>query len=225
MRIAVVLLIIWSAALPVHANLLVNGGFESGSLSGWSAWSMDWGVECNTVQNADAGSGSYSLCTRIEPGEKGSFGVYQEVTVASGQTYKLSGLWKGCGQTTASWGVFLFNGPFALTQFESAPLETIAANLEAARDTWDLPPCNWDWQPISSAWYYDSVYGTGQKNGTLVATGTKMTLVLKMNGGFMLDTPIAGYWDDLSLAAVPEPASWVPLLLGIFGLWRMAKRH
>lgn len=225
MRIAVVLLLVISVALPVQANLLVNGGFESGNLSGWSAWSMGWGVERNTVQTTNAGSGSYSLCTLIGPGEKGSFGVYQEVSVTPGQTYKLSGLWKGSGKTTASWGVFLFNGPFALTQFESAPPETVAANLQAARDTWDLPPSSWDWQPISSAWYNDSVYGTGHRNGTLLAISNKMTLVLKMNGGFGLDTPVTGYWDDFSLSPVPEPASWVPLLLGVFGLWRMAKRH
>ena len=97
-----------SAAVSAQANLLANGGFESGP-AGWTEWSLDpttnWTTHefqhtyANTTDihvpsfYPSTGGASHSQKVLAE-GVHG--GLLQVVNVQAGQTYSVSGAWS-CG--------------------------------------------------------------------------------------------------------------------------------
>ena len=68
------------AALSARANLIQNGGFESGDLGPW--WVNAFAPHPVAVVNHDQHSGDYCLEMLSPPPQGGSSGVYQDVSVA-----------------------------------------------------------------------------------------------------------------------------------------------
>lgn len=102
------------------SNILVNGDFELGNLTGWSIWNSDWGgnpaIGSNYVggladvfihQPSDGGTpraafGSFSYrCGEIDGGG-GEGGIVQVVDVIPGETLLLSWIWGGGSQIKLS---------------------------------------------------------------------------------------------------------------------------
>jgi len=72
------------AATAASAELVVNGGFETGDTSGWSTFGQGWRIGTG----GDAHSGVYGLVNDVLVGDVDSYrGVYQTVPVTAGQDY------------------------------------------------------------------------------------------------------------------------------------------
>lgn len=188
------MLLICVPALPAFAqNLLANGNFETGTTANWTYWTASWGSgQQYGVQSAVKYEGTYALKEWFNSGGSGSFGVYQTVNVQAGKTYKVSGWWKGWYNTAISGNwieVLLIDGVFSVYQADDPTV--VKNNFLAAYDPMTKI---FDWEPISNAYYT----GPYIHDGMRTATGTKMTVVLKI-GGF--GTPI-GYFDAMTMELV-----------------------
>lgn len=197
--------------LPASANLVTNPGFETGNTSGWTTWAASWSSGYSaTAQKIYKYSGTYALKLGITG--IASFGVYQQVTVTPGASYKLNGMWKA---TTASFGwfeVLLIDGAFSIDEADKAGV--CNKNIIAGYDStlgWP-PPGAFGWEPFSASYRIP--------NGIRTATGNVMTVVLKM-GGNTASKPTS-YFDDVTLEHVPEPGSAIALSggIGLLGIFR-----
>jgi hypothetical protein len=154
-------------------------------------WRASWGsgeaAQTTTAYKVNGSRGLMLTCN------SSSFGVYQEVTVTPGKAYQMDGWWKGnyTAGTDAWYDSELIDGPFNYTTADIRP-----DDLPTKVCTYDLAKANWNWERMSSAYYTAPIC----KNGIRVATGTKMTVVLK-TGGF---SQPYGYYDDISLVEVPS---------------------
>lgn len=228
MKTMVFVLLALVIGLPAFGNLLINGGFETGDLTGWSIYAANDSVQHLNVQADSVKSGNYALNTQISSGVFGDFGVYQQVSVISGITYQINGYWAGTGNIYAWWHVFVFNGSFDVSQFADNPNhpEVIVSNVQASRDTWSSQSSQWEWESISNSWFNDQWYNTGVHTGQVVATGNMMTVVLRMGGGN--GAAVSAYWDDFSLdpiSTAPEPAPILALAVGLAGLVGLKRKR
>lgn len=84
---AAVLFVLFTTA--AHANLIVNGGFETGDFTGWtqSGWFIDTTNPHSGVYDASTGCGGAS-CTTV--GDPNSAFIAQTVATTVGTTYNLS---------------------------------------------------------------------------------------------------------------------------------------
>ena len=74
--------------VPPSSNLVIDGGFESGAISGWQSWNGS----TLAASNAQAHTGSYSLLASARPNEN-QFAVYNLTSlVQPGTTYQI-GAW------------------------------------------------------------------------------------------------------------------------------------
>ncbi len=185
------------AVVPVRADLLTNGDFETGDLTGWTFWRAGWGSGENVqVQAAEVGSGNYALNEWFVGGGSGSFGVYQEVPVTPGTPYRVTGQWKGEVSTGFNWfEVILIDGPFDLDAADNP--DQVWDNMVSAYH--ENAPTIFDWEPISNT-YTNGPYIV---DGVRTATSDTMTVVLKL-GGFGEPT---AWFDDVRMTAVPEPTA------------------
>ncbi|GMU19954.1 MAG: hypothetical protein AMXMBFR13_00560 [Phycisphaerae bacterium] len=99
---------------PASANLLVNGGFETGDLTGWTHYQDGWGGGVSSAVGGDGDAtlwnptdrtpeGNYSA--RVTDGNSGSGGIYQVVDTSAliGQTINLQGLVHTGRNTSSNW--------------------------------------------------------------------------------------------------------------------------
>ena len=86
---SMVLLIALSGAAGATTQVIVNGGFETGSLSSWTAAT---GTLAPTVSKTQVHSGTYSalLGKTAKPEVNGDSSVYQTITIPAGSTASLS---------------------------------------------------------------------------------------------------------------------------------------
>jgi uncharacterized protein (DUF362 family) len=201
-----------SVRLTAGPNLLANGDFEQGAAN-WTTWQApDWGDgETWNFANTEAGHLG-NQCLHLSSG-KASFGVYQEVAVEPGKTYKIDAYWKGrqLGPNgDHNWyEVLILDGPWNYGQADGNPND---------------PPFNNPSQPVFNEMYgYDShtysmtgdfgwewthdlndtLIDTMNRDGLRTATGNVMTVVLKA-GACCDNTGSSGWFDNISLAEVGD---------------------
>ena len=211
--ICLVAILMVMIAVPAAASLLNNGNFETGNTSSWTFWKAGWSIgEQVSVQSTDKYEGSYALKLAF-PSGYGSFGVYQQVAVVPGESYRISGYWKGTYSSGDNWfEVLLIDGAFSLAHADDPQI--CPDNFAAA---YDPATSQFGWEPISAA-YVTTPY---IQDGVRTASGNVMTVVLKV-GGFGRPS---GYFDDMKLEVIPEPSSLVALSGGMMLLAGVIRRR
>src|SRR5205085_1255148 len=136
-------------------NLVANGGFESGS-TGWTTWRAPWGAgevwDFNNTQSGLVGA----KCLKISTTGQSSFGVYQQVTVQAGHSYKIDCQWKGTRFGSSNWyEVMLIDGPFSMSQADDGGASVVQPNFMYAYESSVYP------LPGDFGWIY-----THDQNGT-----------------------------------------------------------
>lgn len=192
------------------SNLVVNGDFENGA-TGWTTWRAPWGVnEAWDFHNTDVGpdaSGNRSLKLG-NSASVGSFGVYQEVAVEPGKTYRLDAYWKGQKLGDMNWfEILLLDGPWNMQQADSGTPASVYVepNYMYAYDnnTYGLPgpigtTFGWIWGHAQYAPPRDQV-DWNNRLGRRTASGNVMTVVLKAGS---TTAGIANWFDEVSLVEV-----------------------
>lgn len=197
---------------PACANVILSEGFESG-VGGWTKWAASWsntGVLSATAASEAAYSGSYGL--KLQINGFSSCGVYKQIAVTPGTPYKLDGMWRSPNSSDRWFEAILLDGPWNL--FQADDPSVVYNNVVAGYDSAFNPaPASFGWEPFSATYPVVPVI----VNGTRVATGNVMTVVLKLGGSNSV-----AYFDDVTLTEIPEPASLLALAsgMGVFGLLR-----
>jgi hypothetical protein len=198
-RLTLVLLgILFAGPGPAQAqNLVVNGGFESGA-AGWTTWRAPWGSGEVWDFNDTDPEATGTRCLRLSTPGNASFGVYQQVAVTPGRTYRIDCRWKGTKFGESNWyEVLLLDGPFNQVFADSGSADLVQPNFMYAYDsgTFPLPgDFGWIWTHEQNGTPVD----THGRFGKRTATGNVMTIVLK--AGACCGTNGASAWfDEVSL--------------------------
>lgn len=199
------------AVAVLGSDLLTNGDFEDGE-TGWTTWRADWGTNdvCD-FNNPNVSPMGGTRCLRLGNSvTNSSFGVYQQVAVTPGKTYRLDCEWKGKRLGTSNWWeVILVDGPFDMDQADNGPI--VEKNYMFAYDdvTYGFPGAigtsfGWIWTHNQYAPPKDQV-DWNHRRGRRKATGNIMTVILK--AGSYDDDPTTGveaYFDNVTLREVSE---------------------
>ncbi len=174
-------------------NLVVNGGFESGG-TGWTTWQSPWGNGNSwDFNNAESGRVG-NACLKLGIGGERSFGVYQEVAVTPGHTYRIDAWWKGQRFGNDSWvEIMLLDGPYSDAQADSGGAGVVQPNFMYAHDPLG-GDFGWKWAHDDNGTSVD----WNSRNGERTATGSVMTVVLKA-GCCCGTTAVNGWFDEVSL--------------------------
>ncbi|NLE60299.1 MAG: hypothetical protein GX616_18265, partial [Planctomycetes bacterium] len=193
-----------AVATLLGPNLITNGDFETGS-AGWTSWKTDWGSgETYDFANTEPGHAGTACLKLGGPSVATSFGVYQQVTVTPGKTYRIDAYWRGRKLANENWfEMLLIDGPFSLQQADDPAY--VQANFMFAYDnsTYGLPgpvgtTFEWVWgheqyaPPVSQVDWNNRL-------GRRTATGDTMTVVLKAGstgGG------VEAWFDEVRLTEV-----------------------
>lgn len=193
-------------------NLLANGDFEQGE-TGWTKWWAPWGTAGNsgwnfTDPNVPPGGGQN--CLRLGNASTNcSFGVYQQVTVEPGKTYRLDCQWKGRRLGEMNWfEVLLLDGPWSIVQADSGdPITVVEPNYMYAYDNNTYPfqgaigtAFGWIWTHRQYAPPAREV-DWNNRLGRRKASGNVMTVVLKAG---TTGTGVEAYFDNVILSEVSE---------------------
>jgi hypothetical protein len=137
-----------------------------------------------------------------------SSGVYQEVPVTPGRTYRIDGLWKGKRFGDYNWyEVLLIDGPWSMAQADNGGEDVVQPNYMYAYDsnTYGLtdPTFGWIWMHDQNS-PPDNQVDWHNRKGLRKATGNTMTVVLKCGASRGM-IGASAWFDDLSLVeAWPE---------------------
>lgn len=197
-------------APAVHANLLTNGSFESGSfvnqgndtmsLAAGSTVISGWTVVTDTTAwigptnpfGLSASDGSYFLdLTNYQPGAPFA-GLTQVITTAPGSTYALS---------------FDLGG----STFWGRP-DAIVASAAGASSTFTTPLTG-----TNNDWYHESMQ--------FVATSTSTTIRLQGAAGLQYIGLDNASVEFVSAAPVPEPGTWALMVAGLAWLGAFVRRR
>ncbi len=184
-------------------NLVANGGFENGSTN-WTPWQASWssGVTYD-YNNAEAGRLG-SKCLKFYTASQGSFGVYQQVPVTPGKTYRLDAYWKGKEVGLSNWyELILIDGPFTMDNADQDP--GVRDNYMYAYDknTFGLTAdFGWTWAHDQNAPSLNQV-DWNNRQGLRTATGSVLTVVLKCGACCDCSGP-AAWFDNVSLVEAGE---------------------
>lgn len=194
--------------VPAFANLVVNGDFGTGDLTGWTPWQATWSVAPSIAVDSN---------TLRLSGSNGSFGVWQAITTVPGQAYTITVNWKGNPGQTGFWNEVLFfndDGRAILDQLDGPLNSSVLSKV----DGWGMnPPTSWDWQSAFSGTQW---YPSGPQTNTIVATGTTMYVGLKAGA--------SQGWTDVQfdgVTVVPEPGSLLALAGGLVSMAGMLRRR
>jgi uncharacterized protein (DUF362 family) len=185
-------------------NLLVNGDFEQGD-AGWTAWREEghWGSGEAYDFNAVAETGHGNRCLRLSA-QTGSFGVFQQVAVTAGRTYRIDAYWKGKKVGLSQWyEILLIDGPFSIEQADCDPCGVRDNYMYAFdKNTYglDVPVGNyfgWVWAHQQNAPPANRV-DWNNRAGLRTASGNVLTVVLKCGACCGTSGPEA-WFDDVSL--------------------------
>lgn len=200
---------------PAQANVALTEGFEDGA-SGWTKWAANWSsaaVLSATAVPEAAYTGAYGL--KLQINGFSSCGVYRQVAVTPGMSYKLDGMWKSPNSAGRWFEAIILDGPWDL--FQADDPSVVYNNVVAGYDSAFNPaPASFGWEPFSATYSVAPVIVDGAR----VASGNVMTIVLKLGGSNSI-----AYFDDVTLTEIPEPASLLALVggMGLFGLLRRGR--
>jgi hypothetical protein len=211
MRSALVAMLAVLPAVPAAANVLGNGDFDDGTTTGWTKWAATWSnpsVLSATAVPEAAFSGANGL--KLQINGFSSCGVYQEVAVTPGVAYQLEGMWKSTNSADRWFEAILLDGPMSV--FQADDPSVVYDNVVAGYDSAFNPPgASFGWESFSATYpLVPSIV-----DGTRVASGNVMTVVLKLGG-----TDSVCDFDDVTLSVVPEPVSLILLGIGSLALLR-----
>jgi len=216
-RILVALMLV--AGMVGHAaaqNLLVNGGFETGDLTGWITWEIfPWGAGMPDWP----GHPSYNI---YEPGNPNGVifvkppaegekylsvqvgfastrgGVFQTISVIPGMPYKISGYVHLGADGGTEWAqVKYWDGDPGEMDVEIAPVAFGVADVDNG-----------------ALEYMETV---------IVPTSDTLTIILEMAQWEAVNY-CAGQFDGLSVELVPEPGTIALLLTGLAGVAKFIRR-
>jgi hypothetical protein len=197
-------------------------------------WQADWGTvnhdeEWHFDDQTEGRTGGY--CLRLGGDNTfGSFGVYQQVPVVPGRTYRLDMQWRGEKRGSANWfEVLLLDGPWNPAQADSGdPIAEVEPNYMYAYDnnTYGLPGLigdtfGWIWgheqyAPPEGQVDWNSRYGRR------VATHADGAMTVVLKAGTQSSGGVAAWFDEVSLcevrashalASVPYPTDPVSLTI------------
>ncbi len=196
-------------------NLVTNGDFENGS-EGWTTWrATSWGTnEVWDFENPNVSPMGGQKCLRLGgPYTQSSFGVYQQIAVTPGKTYRVDCQWKGTrnvdytptpGDPANWWEVILIDGPYDYNAADQDP--GVRDNYMFAYDdnTYGLmgpagTSFGWIWTHEQYAPPKDQV-DWKNRLGRRKATGSTMTVVLK--AGSNASGGVEEYFDNVTLREV-----------------------
>lgn len=201
---ALMLLLGIAASTPAWGqNLVVNGNFETGNSTGWTAWGAGWGSNDppNYAATPAGRVGNYAL--RLGTAGQHSFGVYQQVAVTPGKSYKIDAYWKGRKVGGTNWyEILLLDGTWDPVKADSGTPanQVVEPNYMYAYDNNTYPlPADFGW-----IWAHDqnnTPVDWNDRDGVRTASGSTMTVVLK--AGACCGTNGAEVWfDEVSLTEV-----------------------
>lgn len=181
-------------------NLLFNGDFETGLVGqGWTTWQAGWGTnEAWDFMNTEPGHLG-NRCLRLgQANTTGSFGVYQEISVTPGTTYRIDAWWKGNRNGDDNWvEIIIIDGPW---DFDQADNPANKINFMYAYDSPDNPlTTDFGW-----IWCHDqngTAVDWNSRNGLRTASNTTMTVVLKA-GACCGTTGVSAWFDNVELTAL-----------------------
>ena len=205
-------------------NLAVNGDFETGDATGWTEWTENggWGHdEAWDYANTEGGQAD-NYCLRLGNGATvSSFGVFQEVAVEPGKTYRLDAYWKGEKLGDLNWWeVILIDGAFDIDEADYGPLVELNYMFAYDNNTYGLPggigtTFGWVWCHNQYAPPKDEV-DWNNRRGRRTASGNTMTIVLKAGSNGDVASGVAAWFDAVELREVvsedvvdhvPDPVS------------------
>jgi hypothetical protein len=196
-QVALVLAVVSSAA---HANLLTNGSFETGDLSGWTA-NADNTIDVNTGYGATDGMYSAQLDYYKNSGAGIDY-LQQSFNTIAGTTYTVD------------------------FDFEAAPflnvVQTMVVSVTGGATTLALL----DVSDISNGNVLPAHFS--HFSTTFVANSSSATLKFldtspdTFNTNALIDNVVV---DVISVSTVPEPESWALFSLGLAGLGFMTRRR
>ncbi len=198
-----------TARLTGGVNLLANGDFESGS-TGWATWRASWGgAEAWDFNSTEPGAID-GKCLHLTSGGA-SFGVYQQVAVTPGKTYRVDAYWKGKKLSPNGgdnwYEVLLLDGSWDYGQADGNP--NVAPYDDPSEPVFNemygydshtysmTADFGWEWTHDLNATPIDTI----NRDGLRVASGNVMTVVLKA-GACCEATGASGWFDNISLVEV-----------------------
>lgn len=217
-------LLVLALAASASANLVTNGGFETGTLAGWTKWGpIGWGSNCDTVtqSSASVADGTWRARLQISNGE-GSFGIYQVVAVPANVLCNFE-TWVRATSNSVNWAeVLLFNYAATPGDIDSGAISKPFCVWK--RDSWTgyagvpggtLPTVATPGGPGDS---WEKVTGAATSSTGFMTIAYKWG---RSGGGFSGSM----YVDANKLTAVPEPSSLLALMTGAIGLAGLAFRR
>ncbi len=234
-------LLVASCSLNSHAaapNLVVNGDFSTGDLSGWSIANLTpdhTAISYDGVEGVPAGSAYFDRA----PNGPVFFGdnkdhLYQFIAVEVGEYYTFDADWKGdLYGDVKNWAearlAFLptdtppVDGSFFIGAWQQYKKQSDASGVHnPANAPIDPPEAGWDWESIHVA------PKNAPANNLFLATDPWMVISFNIGGRTPLSAINPGdLWlnvDNVTVTKAPEPSSVVMLVLGCLATVGTARR-
>lgn len=194
------------------AEIVTDGGFESGGLSNWNIVLGDTSSSFNTapvvIQYGQSGgypTGAFGEAVPA-PAGGGNFGAYFSAD--------------GTGQSISQLVTLAANSTYALSYAVYAPQNGLnnpkGATFDANIAGVNLPAIAFTSLMLSPDWLlYTGDFTTG--------ADTSYSLIFNFNGQGITAADVLV--DNIAISAVPEPSTWAMMVLGFFGLGFIAYRR
>lgn len=226
MKFIITAAIALAAASPASANLLVNGNFETGTYAGWTA-NVAGGSNGNLLIEAYDGVAPFSS---LAYANNAAGGNYFSISDQGGPgAYSLTQSFTLAATTKVIISFDMFANNWSGVNINNGRLANAGANQNAVVDLLSGAAGAFTTNPLDIvATLYgpgsDPIFGTNpwsSYTSTLtLGAGTYQIRFAEADNQLFFQQGV----DNVSVAAVPEPASWLMLIAG-FGLTGAAMRR